>query len=153
MTCRPTARGSPAARLRERPSATRPATKRVWPPICTRGARSGATAWCDPFARNRPLGRGKSGKGRWTFVTVYPRRCDVLTVVYTQIRKHQLRPPQVQGRERLPSAGDRLAPTGLVLKRRKREGKAVSREPDTATPLSRRLHLHLQRRCKCGQRK
>jgi len=96
-------------------------------------AKSAACAGCDPFARNRPSGRGMGGKGRLTFVTVYSRRCDVSTEVYTETRKHQPRPPSVPGCERHPTACDWSSNVGSE------DEKAVNREPDAATPLSKRL--------------
>jgi hypothetical protein len=73
------------------------------------------------------------GKGRLIFVTVYSRRCDVSTEVYTETEKHQPRPPQVPGRERHPTACDWFSIVGSE------DGKAVSGEPDVVTPLSKRL--------------
>ena len=85
-----------------------------------RGRRSALLSWCDPFARNRRSTerRGKGGKGckgAWratdakpsrSLTTVYPRRCDDILQSTPRWGKHQLRPPQVPGRERHPMAGD-----------------------------------------------
>jgi hypothetical protein len=62
--------------------------------------------------------RGMGGKGRkvawWatdakllrSLTTVYPRRCDDIPQSTTRWGKHQLRLPQVPGRERHPTASD-----------------------------------------------
>ena len=56
---------------------------------------------CNPLVRPvRPKPSSRTGDGRqrsFDFATVYSRRCDVPTEVYTETEKHQPRPPQCRG--------------------------------------------------------
>jgi hypothetical protein len=51
--------------------------------------------------------RARDAKLPRSLTTVYPRRCDEIPQSTPRRGKHQLRPPQMPGRERHPMAGDR----------------------------------------------
>ena len=111
---------SPAPRLTAQPITSMSLANPNRAPIQGRDSGVGCSGWCDPFARNRRSTErrgmgGKGHKGAWratdaklprSLTTVYPRRCDDIPQSTPRWGKHQLRPPQVPGRERHPMAGD-----------------------------------------------